>query len=332
MPNEVILLGPENLKAKHRVIELTSIKEADGNFQISYHIHNPFTGKHHYFDLTVPKEVTPIDPIWDEITRKFDELFVRKENSLVYRDILRTLVIEEIYKRTKKPPKREVVEKPTTLKEAPPKDERSQKFATLVDLTKKIAEMNAIVESESQPESERKKAEIRLKAFSAKAETIAKELGIDLSKPLPEKLPEEPAGDDLTKRYEALKVLAAKIQEMEKLVQDESQPESERKKAEIRLKAFRTKAETEAKELGVDISKPLPESLSSTGEIEIAESKDEKLKLIKSLMEKIKEMEGIAEDETQPESEREKAKIRARAFRTKAEKEAESAGIDINSL
>jgi len=329
----MVLLGPENLKPKHQVVELTGIKEQDGKFLVSYHIHHPFTGNHHYLEVAVPKDVDPIHPVWDEVTKEFEKLFTRKENMLVYRDILRTLIIEEIFKRTKKPPAKAVVPEEKGKEVAPaPSDEREKRYKALKELLSKISEMERVVDDESQPESERKKAEIRLKAFRAKAESEARELGVDLSQPLPEKLPTSaPPKEDAQKSLEALKDLLSKIESMEAILSDASQPESEKKKAEIRIKAFRAKAEAMAKELGLDLTKPLPEKLALEGKAERS-TQEEKVNLVKNLLQKAKEMDELSADQTQPESEREKAKIRARAFRTKAENIAKEIGIDPNSL
>ena len=330
----MILLGPENLKPKHQVVELTELKEMDGEFLVSYHIHHPFTGNHHYLEVTVPKDVDPIHPVWDEVTKEFQKLFTRTENMLVYRDILRTLIIEEIFKRTKKPPAKVARAEEKGKEVAPvPSEERARRYEALKELLSKISEMERIVGDESQPESERKKAEIRLKAFRTKAEAEARELGVDLSQPLPEKLPPSAVPkEDVQKAFDTLKELLSKINSMEAILSDQSQPESEKKKAEIRIKAFRTKAEAMAKELGVDLSQPLPESI-PTAEAEVPDSaREEKSKLIKNLLQKAKEMDELSADETQPESEREKAKIRARAFRAKAENLAKEIGIDLNSL
>ncbi len=324
----MVLVGPENLKPKNQVVELTAVREEDGNFLISYQIHHPFTGKRHFFEVRFPRNIDPIDPIWDEVTDTFKSLFPRKENMLVYRDILRTLVIEEIYKKTKKP-KKEAVKKEVAAMVTVPSEDREKAFSSLKELVARLQEMERVISDPSQPEAERKKAEIRVKAFRSKAESLAKELGIDLTKPLPDSPPKAEASDDLQKRFLNLKTLVAKIKEMEAISADKTQPESERKKAEIRVKAFKTKAETEAKALGIDLSQPLPDSPPTA---QTSAPSEDKVALVKSLLEKVREMDAIANDESQPESEREKAKIRARAFRTKAEKDAQEAGVDITTL
>lgn len=326
----MVLIGAENLRPTHQVVELKSITAGDGKFQVSFEIHHPFTGKLHSFELSVPESVTPIDPIWDEVTEIFKELFPRRENMLVYRDVLRTLIIDEVYKRTRKPKKPVVEEKPRAeAKPTPLEDERRKKLEDLRELMSKISQMEKVLADETQPEAERKKAEIRLKGFRTKAEGIAKEIGVDLSKPLPEELPKmEEAEDEKAKRYQALREILSKIAEMEKIIADESQPESERKKAEIRIRAFKTKAEAEAKALGVDITKPLPQSLAESK----VEASEDRIGIVKTLLKKAREAEALAVDENAPESEREKAKIRARAFRAKAEKEAEAGGIDISTI
>ncbi len=254
----MVLIGAENIRAKHQVVEIVSINTDGDTFSITYHIHHPFNDKLYEREIRVSKDIRPEDDIWQKETEFFRQIFPRRENLLVYRDILKTLVIDEIYRRTKKPAKPKVDKEAIRArakvakagKEEKAGEDKDRKLKELRELLEKIKQMEAIISDEGKEAGERKKAEIRLKAFRTKAERMAKELGLDLSKPLPEKL----SVGQVQEPKDKIKELLTKAQEMEKLAEDDGVAEGERQKAKIRARAFKAKAEKMAQELGIDIS------------------------------------------------------------------------------
>lgn len=193
----MVYVAPENLKPPHQVIEISRVKAEGNNFVVNYRIRQPFTGEMRDFLLTVPRDVQPRDPLWAEVTAAFKQLFPRREHMLVYRDALRTRVIEEVFKRTKKA-------KPKVGKEALRARAAAAKAKAGAQSETPRAEQPAAVSAEAAADrvkallaqakeferqatdamldaKERKKAEMRARAFHTKAEKAAQEAGLELS-------------------------------------------------------------------------------------------------------------------------------------------------------
>ena len=194
----MVYLAPESLQPSHLVVEVSRVKPEGHDFIIDYRVHEPFNDKVHDFTITVPRDVKPSDPLWDTVTQDFAELFPRKEHWLVYRDLLRTRIVEEVFKRTKKA-------KPKLDKEAlRAKAAAAKAKASGAEAETPQAEQTAAASEEPAVEqvkellaqakeferkatdamldaAQRKKAEMRARAFRAKAEKAAKDAGIDLT-------------------------------------------------------------------------------------------------------------------------------------------------------
>jgi hypothetical protein len=117
----MVLVGPETIVPQEQVVSLVSVKERADELECRYQVQHPLTGKVYQFGLTVPREVTPLSPVWAELDKVFAELFSRREYMLTYRDTAKTLILEAVYKLTKKPPPKK---KPAAAKnEAEPPQE-----------------------------------------------------------------------------------------------------------------------------------------------------------------------------------------------------------------
>jgi len=196
----MVYIGPENLKPAHQVIDIVRVQPEGTDFRIDYRVLLPFTNEERKFSITVPRDVQVRDPLWMEVTSEFAQLFPRREHMLVYRDALRTRIIEEVFKRTKKAkPKadKEAIRaraaaakakaaaasgKPDT---APAEQPAAAPAETAADQVKSLLAQAKEFERQAGDAildgAQRKKAEMRARAFRAKAEKAAKDAGIDLS-------------------------------------------------------------------------------------------------------------------------------------------------------
>jgi|GEM_PF-2350103 len=187
-------VSPENLQPSGQVIGISRVKPDGSGFAVDCIVRQPFTGEVKEFSLTVPRDVQASDPLWESITAVFKELFPRREHMLVYRDALRTRIIEEVFARTKKPKPKldkeairaraaaaraEAAGAPTTEQAAPASEEPTiEQVRTLLAQAKEFERQagDAMLDGK-----ERKKAEIRARAFRTKAEKLVREARIDLS-------------------------------------------------------------------------------------------------------------------------------------------------------
>jgi hypothetical protein len=195
----MVYRSPETLKAARQVVEISSVKSEDGAFVVDYRVTHPFTGESHGFSLKVPRDVEPSDSVWAGATSAFAEMFPRSELMLVYRDVLRTMVIEEVFKRTKKAkPKldKEALRakaaaakakaKPADGDTGMPRAEQPAAPSGKADVEKvkeliaKAKEFEAKATDAMLDGADRKKAEMRARAFRTKAEKAAKDAGINI--------------------------------------------------------------------------------------------------------------------------------------------------------
>jgi len=98
------LLGPETVVPEDQVVVLTELTPREDAFEALLDVRHPYDGNTYTVTLTVPREVDPLHPVWEELDREFARLFPRRENMLAYRDTAKTLVLEAVYALTKKPP------------------------------------------------------------------------------------------------------------------------------------------------------------------------------------------------------------------------------------
>ena len=98
------LIGPETIVINQQVVVVNSAKLVGDMVACAYEVRHPLDGKTYRYTISLPKDVSPLSPVWAELDPVFKELFSRREYMLVYRDSAKTVLLEAAYKLVKTPP------------------------------------------------------------------------------------------------------------------------------------------------------------------------------------------------------------------------------------
>jgi len=113
------------LRLHYRVDSVLPDEHDENQFIAKYRILDDDRNEYFPFEIRVPKDVSPAGEYWQPVFEAVEQFYSRKEDILTYSYKIIRLVIEQIFKQTKKAPPKKV----PTAKTPNPKKKESKSDA-----------------------------------------------------------------------------------------------------------------------------------------------------------------------------------------------------------